>query len=89
MTLLGAGHHAAVLAGAVGHRDVLTPGVAHVLAGGALHVLGGAGRLHVLPALLLALLRLLTGPHQRVVAVNQGLILRDLEVYFNVFIFDN
>lgn len=89
MTLLGAGHHPAVLPGAVVDGDVLTPGVAHMLAGGALHVLGGAGRLPVLPALLLALLRLVTGPHQRVVAVNQGLILRDLEVYFNVFIFDN
>ena len=84
MTLLRAGHHPAVLPGAVVDRDVLTPGVTHVLARAALHVLGGAGCLLIHPALLLALLRLLTVPHQRVVAVNQGLILRDLVVYITV-----
>ena len=42
MALLGPGHHAAVLPGAVSHGDLLTPGVPHKLAGGALHILGGA-----------------------------------------------
>ena len=43
VTLLGSGYHPAVLPGAVCHGHGLTPGVAHMLARGALHILGGAG----------------------------------------------
>ena len=45
VTLLGPGHHAAVLPGAVSHGDLLTPGVPHKLPGGAFYVLGSARRL--------------------------------------------
>ena len=80
MALLWARHHPAVVPGAVVDGDVVTPGVPHPAARGLLHVLGGAGGLLVLPALLLPLLRLLARPHQGVVAVNQGLIVGNLGV---------
>ena len=48
MALLGPGHHAAVLPGAVSHGDLLTPGVAYILPRGALHILGGTGSLLII-----------------------------------------
>ena len=80
VTLLRPRHHLAALVRTPGHGDPLAGGVLHELTGGFLHIAAGAARLVILPALLGPCLGPGAAPDQRVVAVDEALVLSHLAV---------
>ena len=80
MTLLRPGDHLAAGVGTPGDGEPLTGRVLDKLTRRLLHIAGGAAGLEILPALLRPALWLGTVPDQRVVAVQQAVVLSHLLV---------
>ena len=80
MTLLRAGDHLAAGVGTPGDGEPLTGRVLDKLTRGLLHIAGGAAGLVIFPALLCSGLWLGAAPDQRVVAVQQAVVLSHLLV---------
>ena len=80
VTLLGSGDHLAAGVGTPGDGEPLAGRVLDKLTRGLLHIAGGAAGLVILPALLRAALWLGAAPDQRVVAVQQTVVLSHLFV---------